>query len=185
MAHIAMEAAKRPRTVLAGPYGHPFHPIAVTLPIGAWTCALVFDIGALVVRPPGFLELGAVWLIGIGLAGAVLAAGLGLLDFTRLRRGDPAYRVAVFHMLLNVLVLAAWAVSFYLRLRGEFNDSRTWTVVSDIVLLAILGASGYLGGTLAYRYGIRVVSEHTQREGFDPAQDSPRPDPRGQGYQQS
>ena len=28
--------AKRPVTVLAGPYGHPFHPILVTVPIGAW-----------------------------------------------------------------------------------------------------------------------------------------------------
>jgi len=31
---------KRPRTVLAGPYGHPFHPILVTVPIGAWIASL-------------------------------------------------------------------------------------------------------------------------------------------------
>ncbi len=31
----ASDRAKRPRTVLAGPYGHPFHPILVTIPIGA------------------------------------------------------------------------------------------------------------------------------------------------------
>ncbi|MEV6611917.1 DUF2231 domain-containing protein [Kutzneria sp. NPDC051319] len=177
--HTAMDAAKRPRTVLAGPYGHPFHPIAVTVPIGAWTSALVFDVGALFVRPPGFLELGAVWLIGIGIAGALLAALLGLLDFTRLRRGDPAYRVAAVHMVLNVFVLACWAVSFYLRMLGQFNDSRTWTVISDVVLLAILGVSGYLGGMLAYRYGVRVATEAAQRDGFNPALDAPSPDPRG------
>ena len=28
-------AAKQPRTVVAGPYGHPFHPILVTVPVGA------------------------------------------------------------------------------------------------------------------------------------------------------
>jgi uncharacterized membrane protein len=180
--YSAMEAAKRPRSVLAGPYGHPLHPIAVTLPIGAWTCVLVFDIGALIVKPPGFLELGAVWLIGIGMAGALLAAPLGLMDFLRLRKGDPAYRVASFHAVLNVFTLACWAVSFYLRLRGEFNDSRSWTVISDAVLLVILGSSGYLGGKLAYRYGVRVATEATQREGFDPAEESPEPDPRGRRY---
>jgi uncharacterized membrane protein len=83
------------------------------------------------------------------------------------------------HLVLNVFVLACWGVSFYLRYRGEFNDSRSWTVVSDVVLLAILGVSGYLGGTLAYRYGVRVVTEATQREGYDPALDQPEPDPRG------
>lgn len=177
--YMAMEAAKRPRSKLAGPYGHPFHPIAVTIPIGAWTCALVFDVGALFVRPPGFLELGAVWLIGVGIVGALLAAVLGLMDFARLRRGDPAYRIGVLHLVLNVFVLACWAVSFYLRSLGQFNDSRTWTVVSDLVLLAILGVSGALGGTLAYRYGVRVATEASQRDGFNPAQDSPEPDPRG------
>jgi hypothetical protein len=38
--------AKQPRTVLAGPYGHPFHPILVTVPIGAWVASVVFDIVA-------------------------------------------------------------------------------------------------------------------------------------------
>ena len=36
--------SKQPRSVLAGSYGHPVHPILVTVPIGAWVCALVFDL---------------------------------------------------------------------------------------------------------------------------------------------
>jgi uncharacterized membrane protein len=35
---------KRPRTALAEPYGHPFHPALVTLPIGAWTASVLFDV---------------------------------------------------------------------------------------------------------------------------------------------
>ena len=31
--------AKHPVTSLAGPYGHPFHPILVTVPIGAWVAS--------------------------------------------------------------------------------------------------------------------------------------------------
>jgi uncharacterized membrane protein len=39
-------------SVLAGPYGHPIHPILVTVPIGAWTASLVFDIASHVTAGP-------------------------------------------------------------------------------------------------------------------------------------
>jgi uncharacterized membrane protein len=39
--------AKRPvSAALAGPYGHPFLPILVTVPIGAWVASLAFDIAS-------------------------------------------------------------------------------------------------------------------------------------------
>jgi uncharacterized membrane protein len=34
------------------------------------------------------------------------------------------------------------------------------------VSLAVLAVSGYLGGKLAYRYGVRVADSATQAEGF-------------------
>lgn len=33
--------------------------------------------------------------------------------------------------------------------------------------LAILGVTGWLGGHLAYKFGVRVADERTQAEGFD------------------
>jgi uncharacterized membrane protein len=36
----------------------------------------------------------------------------------------------------------------------------------SIVALVVLSASGFLGGKLAYRYGVRVADERTQAEGF-------------------
>ena len=37
-----LQQAKHPVTAaLAGPYGHPFHPILVTVPIGAWVASLM------------------------------------------------------------------------------------------------------------------------------------------------
>ena len=62
-----LEQAKQPVSrALAGPYGHPFHPILVTVPIGAWASSLVFDIGGFFVSQPHFLRQGAEWLIAIG-----------------------------------------------------------------------------------------------------------------------
>jgi hypothetical protein len=42
----SMQRAKQPRSPLAGAYGHPVHPILVTIPIGAWTSSIVLDIVA-------------------------------------------------------------------------------------------------------------------------------------------
>jgi hypothetical protein len=39
-------AAKHPVSRLAGPYGHPLHPIRVTVPIGAWVASFVFDLAS-------------------------------------------------------------------------------------------------------------------------------------------
>jgi len=78
-----VQQAKRPvSAALAGPYGHPFHPMLVTVPIGAWVAALVFDIASRFVAEPGFLAQGALWLIGrgramLGLALIVLAKVIG------------------------------------------------------------------------------------------------------------
>jgi uncharacterized membrane protein len=45
-------------SALAGPYRHPFHPLLVTVPIGAWTASLVSDLASHVAAGPGFLGQG-------------------------------------------------------------------------------------------------------------------------------
>ena len=57
----SLRRAKRPRTAIAGPYGHPFHPILVTIPIGAWIASLVFDIVSRVGDDPQVFAKGAYW----------------------------------------------------------------------------------------------------------------------------
>src|SRR6478609_9103701 len=69
-----MREAKRPRSVIAGPYGHPIHATMITVPIGAWTAAIVFDIVGLVGAAPDAFATGAFWLVVIGVIGALLAA---------------------------------------------------------------------------------------------------------------
>src|SRR5512142_3286859 len=92
--------AKQPATVVAGPYGHPFHPILVTIPIGAWVSSLILDIGSHVVSHPAGLMRGAYWLIAIGVIGALLAALSGLLDLLTIPRGTRAFKAALTHMTL-------------------------------------------------------------------------------------
>jgi uncharacterized membrane protein len=164
----ATQQAKHPVTVLAGPYGHPFHPILVTVPIGAWVTSLVFDLGSRIIDKPGFLTQGAEWLIGIGILGALAAGVFGFLDLLAIPTGTRAFRTGLTHMSLNLAVTVGYASNFLWRHGSYAAQGRV--AVGPLVLsaasLAVLAASGYLGGKLAYRYGVRVADEQTQAEGF-------------------
>src|SRR5205809_272554 len=112
--------AKVPVTVLAGPYGHPIHPILVTVPIGAWTASLIFDIASRIVSNPGFLTQASEWLIGIGVPGALAAAVFGFLDLLAIPPGTRAFRTGLVHMSLNLSVTVAYAVNFLWR-QGSYT----------------------------------------------------------------
>jgi uncharacterized membrane protein len=157
--------AKKPVTVLAGPYGHPAHPALVTLPIGAWMSSLIFDIGSRVVDDGGFLVQGSRWLIAIGILGALVAAVAGFLDLLAIPRRTRAFGTALVHMSLNLAVTVAFAVNFLTR-DGD-DPAVPWaSLVLSLVSIAALGVSGWLGGKLAYHYGVRVADEATQADGY-------------------
>ena len=158
--------AKHPVSVLlAGPYGHPFHPVLVTVPIGAWVSSVVLDIAARVGHDTSALTLGATWLLGIGLVGAVLAATVGFLDYLGIPSGTRAHRVALLHMVLNLTATALFLVALLLRL-GDPSRTNTLAFVLALVGLAGVGLSGTLGGELTFRYGVRVAAETDQAHGF-------------------
>jgi len=167
--------AKEPASaLLAGPYGHPFHPILVTVPIGAWISSLVFDVAAQFVREPTALATGARWLIGIGVLSALAAAAVGFLDFFMIPAGTRAHRVAFTHMVLNLSITVVFALDFLWRLT-TVSPTSVGPLLLSVLGIAALGVSGSLGGKLAYRYGVRVVDEAAQAEGFLPIHAS-RPD---------
>ncbi|HWR84852.1 MAG TPA: DUF2231 domain-containing protein [Rhodoglobus sp.] len=162
----ALRESKRPRSILAGPYGHPFHALLITIPIGAWTASLVFDIVAGITGDTEAFSRGAVWLIGIGIAGAVLAAITGLMDYSTLRRGTKAKRVALIHAGFNTVAIVLFSISLAVRIAHGYEDASVAGIVLSVVAILAVAVSGTLGGELAYRYGIRVADETTQREAF-------------------
>jgi uncharacterized membrane protein len=162
----SLSEAKRPRSPLAGPYGHPFHPIAVTVPIGAWVCSLVFDVIAQVSDEAEVFAEGAYWLILIGIVGSAAAAMLGLIDLMGIPRGTRAFRIGLTHMALNATVAVLYIVNFVIRAGQGRDEASTAGLILSIIALLLLGASGWLGGMLAYTYGVRVADEITQSEGM-------------------
>ncbi|MDP8959478.1 MAG: DUF2231 domain-containing protein [Actinomycetota bacterium] len=159
--------AKRPLTVVAGPLGHPFHPLMVVVPIGAWVASLVFDLASFLAADAAVFVKGSLWLIGLGILGALAAAVFGFLDLLVIPRGTKAFSTAFWHMSLNLTVVALFAIGFAVR-RGQLEQAPVAAVplAISVVALALLAVSGWLGGKLTYTYGVRVVDEERQAEGY-------------------
>ena len=170
-ASSASVPSKRPRTVLAGPYGHPFHPILVTVPIGAWVISLIFDIAAKVTDgDPARWADTSFWLLVIGIIGAVLAALFGFMDLLTIPSRTRAAGTAIAHMSLNTVALVIFAIDALIR--SQQGHSAPGDDVSGLALgltilgLLVVGSSGWLGGKLSYEYGVRVAREGDQAEAY-------------------
>ncbi|MEE1930752.1 Rieske 2Fe-2S domain-containing protein [Streptomyces sp. TRM 70351] len=118
--------------------GHPLHPLMVQLPVGAWLSAAALDV------LPGHRR-GARALVALGLAGAGPAAVAGWVDWAELRPRQQ--RVGLVHAVGNVAAVGLYAGSFAARCAGRHGLGRALGFAG----LTAVGASGALGGHLAYR----------------------------------
>ena len=162
-----LHKAKRPINPIAGPYGHPIHPMLVPIPIGAWVASLVFDVASYFVDDPSFLVKGSYWLIATGVVAALLAAVFGLLDLLAIPTGTRPFKVGLVHLTMNVTLVAVFTASFFVRVNQSATEEvDLWLVVVSAVAILALLVSGILGGMLSYHYGVRVAAESTQAEGY-------------------
>jgi uncharacterized membrane protein len=160
--------SKKPLSPLAGSYGHPVHPILVTLPIGGWVFSLVFDFVSYGSSEPRIWSVGAMWLVLLGVLGAVLAAVWGVIDLRNVPKATAAFNTGRLHATLNSAAIVIFLIGFIWRFRTQdsWEASPVGPLVLSIVGMAVVSASGFLGGKLAYHYGVRVADESVQAEGF-------------------
>ena len=85
--------------------GHPLHPALVHLPVGAWTGALIFDLCSIASIGGNSAVLASFACIVIGIVVALAAAPTGLADWWEIKPEKPAYKIGLWHMSMNVLVL--------------------------------------------------------------------------------
>src|SRR5690349_7730324 len=109
-----------PREFLQGKWlGHPLHPALVHVPTGLWPAALVFDAlnqtgdPAVTVTSIGHVAMArcAFCCIAGGLVASLGAVPTGLADFTGIKREKPAWKLAVVHFILNVIIFIAFLVN--------------------------------------------------------------------------
>ncbi|MDQ2680003.1 MAG: DUF2231 domain-containing protein [Candidatus Eremiobacteraeota bacterium] len=139
--------------------GHPIHPMLVALPIGFFVGVLVSDVIS-IWGGPEFWSRMALWLIAYGVIGALVAALFGFVDYLTTPMSPEAKKTGTAHMLLNLLVVAIFIAAFFVRL--QLGNSVLGYVLT-YVPLAILIVTGWLGGRLAYHFGIGVQPEATSR----------------------
>ncbi|MCC2671532.1 MAG: Rieske (2Fe-2S) domain protein [Armatimonadetes bacterium] len=136
-------------------FGHPLHPAVTDVPLGAWTAAAVMD-AADAARGDDRYAAGSDAAIGVGLAGATLAALSGLADW---RHTDgSARKVGVVHASLNGGATLLYAASLALRSRGNRSAGRALSFAGFAAVLA----AAYLGGHLSYKE--KIGTDHAPSE---------------------
>jgi len=147
---------------------HPLHSAVVHIPVALWPAALLFDllsyagVGANVMVRLSFVS------IAVGLAGSAIAVPTGVADWSEIKHEKPAWKIGLYHMGANLLVIILYAVNLGLRLEGF--DQATRVTPIELILSAtgtlLLFGSAYLGGLMVYDHGIGVArqSKHKWRQ---------------------
>jgi uncharacterized membrane protein len=144
--------------LLKGWPGKPSHPPLTDASIGAYTVGVaMLVLGALGVEEEQMAH-GSLLAIGGGLALAAPTALTGLLDWLDLPKGSPARKVATIHLFTMVLATVLFALTFIAQLDGYKDDQvETLGWILGLGAEGLLAAGGYIGGTLAFVYGVRVL----------------------------
>lgn len=153
----AADTVLRPRwltNLLSGtPIGHPLHPLLVTVPIGAWSSSIVFDLTG--------DEEAATTLVGFGVLAALPTAVAGLSDWRHTSGAER--RVGLVHALSNTVALTAYVASWIVRRRRR----RATGIALSLVGATAVGVGGWLGGHLSYALGVGVDTTAFQRGEVD------------------
>jgi nitrite reductase/ring-hydroxylating ferredoxin subunit/uncharacterized membrane protein len=151
--HTGCKSPEVPMRSRAHIKSHPIHPMLIALPIGLWIGSFVFDCLA-VLRNDASLAAAGFYSAIAGCVGAALAAIPGAIDlFSVVPERSSARQRGYIHGALNVLVLGMFIVMA--ARRGAAMPDRLSLLLSAIGV-AMLGISGWLGGTLVYRNQIGV-----------------------------
>ncbi|WP_045378589.1 Rieske 2Fe-2S domain-containing protein [Mycobacterium kyorinense] len=135
--------------------GHPAHPPMTDLVIGSFLSASLLDVLA-----PRAGARAARRLIAVGIAVAAPTAVTGFSDWADTELSDDGVRrVGLAHAQANVSALLLYCASLVARRRG----ARVKGTLLALAGAGLLGASGYLGGHMAYVRGVGV-----NQTAFDP-----------------
>ena len=135
-------------------FGHSIHQMLIVFPLGLLGMGVVFDLVYLGAGEPIFNAV-AWWMLVAGIAGGLLAARFGLIDWLGIPPGTRAKGVGAAHGIGNVVVLALFAGS--VALRGDESVPPTMVAyVCSFLGLAVALFTGWLGGELVTRFGVGV-----------------------------
>jgi uncharacterized membrane protein len=132
--------------------GHPIHPMVIPFPIACFVLAFVSDL-AIWRTGNDFWVNASLWLLGIGLIMAAVAAVAGLIDVM----GDNQIQSlsdAWLHAGGNVIAVLIQLYNWYMRYEGG-SVVPTGLILSLLVVLILL-FTGWKGWEMVYRHRVGV-----------------------------
>ncbi len=142
-----------------GTPGHPLHPPLTDATIGIYTFATI----AAVLAKVGIAEEKAAqgWALAlvVGLVITVPTALTGFADWVRIERGTALFRTATGHMVAMLIATAF----FLIAIGAGYSDGIEGALPDGAFILTLVGflmltAGGWLGGSIVFNYGMRVLN---------------------------
>ena len=140
--------------------GKPSHPPLTDASIGAYTVGVaMLVLGALGVQEEPMAH-GSLLAIGGGLALAAPTALTGLLDWLDIPKRTPIRTVATVHLFTMLTATVLFAVACVSQIDGyDHGRVDTLALVIGLGAEALLAAGGFIGGTIVFVYGNRVLKQ--------------------------
>ena len=139
--------------------GHPLHPPLTDATIGIYTAATVFGVlSAIGVSDRNTAT--AWWLtLVIGLIVTVPTALTGLVDWLGIEWGSPMWRTATAHLLSMVTATVFFLLAAIFGHGGYVDHAvRSGSLILTLIGFAMLTLGGWLGGSVVYVHGMRVLN---------------------------
>src|SRR5215813_11347997 len=118
---------------------HPVHPMLIVFPVGLWVFSLACDIIYRAGLGPAVWNDVAFYTMIGGIVGALLAAIPGLIDLLSLS-GRPK-TLGIWHMAINLLVVAIFVVDAWLRTVSPRADAAPF--ILSIIGVGLVCISGW------------------------------------------
>jgi uncharacterized membrane protein len=135
--------------------GHAIHPMLIVFPLGLLAMAVIFDILYFTLHNAS-LATGSFLNISAGIIAGLLAAVFGFWDWLHIPDGTRAKAIGIWHGVGNVVVVALFAVSWYLRSLDPQHLPTTLAFILVVVAAVLALVTGWLGGELVERLGVGV-----------------------------
>jgi uncharacterized membrane protein len=139
--------------------GHPVHPPLTDATIGAYTFATVAALADVLDISDSAATHGWWLALIVGLVFTIPTALTGFLDWITIQTGTPLWRTATAHM-ITMLVTSAVFLAAVIGGKSSFDSGNvsTGAFMLTVVGFGLLTLGGWLGGSVVYVHGMRVLN---------------------------
>jgi uncharacterized membrane protein len=140
--------------------GHPTHPPLTDVTIGLYSGAAAFAVLSAVGVSEENLAVTSWLALVAGLVVTVPTAVTGLLDWLKIGRGSALWRTATAHLVAMVTATVLFFAAAIIGHGGYVDREVTGGALTlTLIGFAVLTLGGWLGGTVVFVHGVRVVND--------------------------